>query len=258
MKGRNTVVSFVALIIILYFVGVPILVMMLTSIFGSVNDVVSVLVGLIPFGEGLANWAIHLVNNIFGLATSYPETQGYLSISYILCELSKSVFVIVIYKVLNILGFAILALSAKGRWNAMKKIALSVFNALLAACFAPMVINLAINQIQMAASNGTSVGSIVATIVSHILFIVVTGGAMAIFIVVLGYTVGQAILKVLVQNVLIDLFRLLLSYLCILIALMAIGSGMHSMLYGGVVMLIMIAVIFALIDYALDCLLPVD
>jgi hypothetical protein len=81
---------------------------------------------------------------------------------------------------------------------------------------------------------------------------------MAIFIVVLGYTVGQAILKVLVQNVLIDLFRLLLSYLCILIALMAIGSGMHSMLYGGVVMLIMIAVIFALIDYALDCLLPVD
>ncbi len=251
-RGNNSIISFIALLLILYFIGLPILIFWINTQAGSVDDMISILVDLFPFGNELVHMAIQVIGGIFDSAVSYHETKGYLTVSYVLGELSKAIFAMVVFEVLNFLGYGLMALNADGRWNNLKKMVVTAFNALIAACLSPWVMHLVLDQIQSASSNGMNGGAIISTVVSRILFFIVAGGGMAIAYLVLGMTIAEAIIAVLVKKVAVDFFRLMFSYLCILIALLGLESGNSGFLFCGAGMMLAVALIFAGIDLMLE------
>ena len=256
LRGRNSLISLIALMIILYFVALPLVFAVLCGIFGSAEGVILKVVEIFPFGEGILHLALSIASAIGGQVVSFPETQGYLTFSYVLGELAKGIFTIIIFELLNLLLYMVLGLTdGTGRWNGLKKTCVTVFDALLAACLAPLPIQFAMDQISILMANGQGLRQIAGNIISCIVYAVVAGGAIVFLYVVLGFTLAKAIAFILGKVVLIDFVRLLVSYTCILLILLFWYSGNYGMLIPACCGLLGISLLLAGIDLVISPLL---
>ena len=80
-KAKNSIISFVALAFLMYFIVFPIVMLMISDIFGSMNDLITNLIDLMPFGgfwyliavkivSGVCS-PIHTINNLDQAVTCY-------------------------------------------------------------------------------------------------------------------------------------------------------------------------------------------
>lgn len=248
-NGQNTFISFIALILIIYFIVLPLLFAILCNVFGSISELINKLAELIPFGEGILHLSIEIVSAITSQTVSYQETQGYLTFSYVLGELTKSVFTIIIFELLNIILFKVMGLDgSRGRWNKLKKICVTVVDALVAACFAPLLIQFVFGQVSTLMANGQFANQIAGNVISCILYSIVTGGTIVFVYIVFGISLAKAIGFVLGKIVMLDFVRLLCSYLCILLILLFWYTGHYWMMLSGCAGLLGIALLLAGIE----------
>ena len=107
-------------------------------------------------------------------------------------RIGEGIFTIIIFELLNLLLYMVLGLTdGTGRWNGLKKTCVTVFDALLAACLAPLPIQFAMDQISILMANGQGLRQIAGNIISCIVYAVVAGGAIVFLYVGTGIYVGE-------------------------------------------------------------------
>lgn len=245
-RGRNSIISFIALAILLYFLGLPTLALILRGIFGSIPSVISTVVSIIPFGEGIFYLAVQIYGAALGQIADTIDLGWSLTFSYLVEELVKGIFVALIFEALN--EGVVLVLGLKGEhgiWNVGKRIMVTVADALLAACFAPLIIDFAFEQVR-------HLGEVGAWAIRIILALIVIFGGIGVFALLKGLTLIWAVLYVAIKFLLLDAASLLISYLSVLVALLALEYGMPLLFLSGVSGLIGIGLIVAGISLALE------
>lgn len=251
----NSPVSFIALIIVLYLIVIPLIIAVLCGVFGSIPEVINKVVEFLPFGEGILHLTIGLFSALTSQAVSFQETQGYLSFTYVLGEMAKAMFTIIVFEALNRGLFFLLGLNEKGYWIRLKKVCVMVFNALLAPCLAPFLMNFVTDWLSQLVSSGQFSGRLAGNILFCVLFAVVAVAAIMIMQSWAGLGFGMSIAYVLGKTVVLDFIRLLCSYLCILLILLFWQTGNYGMMIPACGGLLGVALIFAGIDLMLDPLL---
>lgn len=248
-KGRNSIVSFVALVIILYFIGLPLLIAILSSYFGSVGDVMTTAVDLIPFGDVWYWVAVQIFNGLGGQAITYSSFNGNLTILYILQESEKTLFTTIIFEAMNLLLFTFLGLTeARGIWNKAKRVLITVMSALMAACFAPMLIEFIFNQMQ-------GMSQLASNLLTSFMTFILVGGGVAFFAALKGVTIVIALCYVGVKVILLGAAQLVSSYVCFLLILLAIQNGIPVFVVEGFILLLMFAVCLSGINLMLESVL---
>jgi|GEM_PF-4150848 len=237
-RGRNSILSFVAMAFILYFIGLPLVIAVLMDYFGSVGEIITNVIDLIPFGKPYYELAVQLVNSLGGQVVSYINMTGYLTIGYLIGELAKGLYTVIIFEALN-LGVCMLLglvdtdgkINPEGFWNRAKCLLITAINALIAACLAPLPLNYIF-------SNLHTLGGIWSSIVSLLLSIVLVGGGIAFFVFLCSLSIGMAIAYVLIKFFLIGACRISVSYLAILVILIGWQNGLVLLTANGVILLL--------------------
>lgn len=247
-RGRNSVLSFVAMAFLLYFIGLPLVIAVLMDYFGSVGEIITNVIDLIPFGKPYYEFAVQLVNSLGGQVVSYINSTGYLTIGYIIGELAKGLFTVIIFEALN-LGVCILLgfvdvhgkINPKGIWNRAKCLLITVISALIAACLSPLPLNYIF-------SNLHSLGGVLASIVSLALSVILVGGGVAFFVFLSSLSIGMAIAYVLIKFFLIGACRISVSYLAILVILIGWQNGLFLLSVSGMALLFTIGLMLGGIE----------
>lgn len=251
----NSPVSFIALIIVLYLIVIPLIIAILCGVFGSISEVINKAADLLPFGEGVLHLTIGLFSALTSQIVSFQETQGYLSFTYVLGEMTKAMFTIIVFEVLNKGMFYILGLNEKGYWIRLKRVCVMVFNALLAPCLAPFPMNFVTDWFSQMVSSGQFSSRLAGNILFCVLFAVVAVVAILIMNLWTGMEIETAVAYVVGKTVVLDFIRLLLSYMCIFLILLFWQTGNYGMMIPACGGLLGVALIFAGIDLMLEPLL---
>lgn len=247
-KAHNSILSFVSLAFLLYFVGLPIIIAALMSYFGSIAEVITNVIDLIPFGKTYYWLSLQIINALGGQISTYIGMNGYLSISYILEELAKGLLTAILFEAMNYALPAIMGLNEPhGIWNKAKLILITVANALIAACLSPLPLNYIF-------SNINSLGIVGTSIISSLLSFILVGGGTAFFVFLNNFNIGTAIVYVLTKFIVMSTFRLSVSYLSILIILIGWQNGLFGLMASGVAGLLSVALILGGIELMLDSL----
>lgn len=239
-RGRNSMLSFVAMAFLLYFIGLPLVIAVLMDYFGSVGEIITNVIDLIPFGKPYYEFAVQLVNSLGGQVVSYMNFTGYLTIGYIIGELAKGLFTVIIFEALN-LGVCMLLgfvdsdgrINPEGFWNRAKCLLITAINALIAACLSPLPLNYIF-------SNLHSLGGVWSSIVSLVLSAVLVGGGVAFFVFLSSLSIGMAIAYVLIKFFLLGACRISVSYLAILVILIGWQNGLVLLTANGVLLLLVV------------------
>ena len=239
-RGRNSMLSFVAMAFLLYFIGLPLVIAVLMDYFGSVGEIITNVIDLIPFGKPYYEFAVQLVNSLGGQVVSYMNFTGYLTIGYIIGELAKGLFTVIIFEALN-LGVCMLLgfvdsdgrINPEGFWNRAKCLLITAINALIAACLSPLPLNYIF-------SNLHSLGGVWSSIVSLVLSAVLVGGGVAFFVFLRSLSIGMAIAYVLIKFFLLGACRISVSYLAILVILIGWQNGLVLLTANGVLLLLVV------------------
>ncbi|MCQ2510882.1 MAG: hypothetical protein MJ116_10520 [Lachnospiraceae bacterium] len=247
-----TINSFVALAILLYFIGLPLIMAALLEHFGSVGEIITNMIDLIPFGKTYYEFAVQIVNSLSGQVVNYNHFDDYLTIGYIIGELAKGLFTVIMFEALN-LGCSIFLglvdpksakIDPRGIWNKAKYVLITAINALLAACLSPLPMNYIFSIMH-------SLGSVGSGIVSFLLSVVLVGGGVAFFVFLNSLSVGKAIAYVLIKFFLIGACRTSVSYLAILAILLGWQNGLYRLLASGVTLFFTIALLLGGIEMAI-------
>ena len=75
-RGRNSILSFVAMAFLLYFIGLPLVIAVLMDYFGSVGEIITNVIDLIPFGKPYYEFAVQIVNSLGGQVVGYMNLNG--------------------------------------------------------------------------------------------------------------------------------------------------------------------------------------
>lgn len=247
-KAHNSILSFIALAFLLYFVGLPLIIAALINYFGSISEVITNVIDLIPFGKAYYWFSLQIINALGGQISAYTGMNGYLSISYILEELAKGLFTAILFESMNYALPAIMGLNEPyGIWNKAKLLLITVANALIAACLSPLPLNYIF-------SNISSLGIVGTSIISSLLSFILVGGGIAFFVFLNSFNIGTAITYVLTKFIVMSTFRLSVSYLSILIILIGWQNGLFGLMASGVAGLLGVALILGGIELMLDSL----
>lgn len=245
-KAHNSIISFIALAFLLYFVGLPIVIAVLTSYFGSIAEVITSVVDLIPFGKTYLWLTVQIMNALGGQIVGYAGIGGALTLAYVMQELAKGLFTVIIFEALNLGVAGLMGLTeAKGFWNKAKLLLITVMNALVAACLAPLPLNYIFSQFG-------SLENIISGIISFLLSGILLGGGIAFFLFLKNLTIGVAVCYVLMKFVLMSTVRLSVSYLCILLILLGIQNGLFGLIVSGSSGLLGIALLLGGIELMID------
>lgn len=251
-QANNSWVSFVALVVLTYFLFLPLLGMILNKRFGSVADVIIAVIGLIPFGNILHG----LASELWELILSFVN-QGVLSFNlyffnetfnmqYVTLETCKSLATIMLFEPLkrilcNFMGLT----SVSGYWNKLKKAVVISTCALIAACCSPWIFDFFGSQISRMQNAMTA---LLTTI-----FTLVMGGSIAVFALIGGLSAVVFLLMVVVIG---GVIQIAASYILIFILLFAIESGNIFLGTVSIVGLIMTAIIIGLVSVLMEPLGP--
>ena len=97
----NSPLSFIALILVLYIFVLPLIIAVLCGYFGSISEVINKVIDLLPFGEGIFKIAAALFSSLTSQVVSFQQVQGYLTFTYVMGEVIKGMFTIIVFEVLN-------------------------------------------------------------------------------------------------------------------------------------------------------------
>ncbi len=245
-RAHNSIISFVALAMILYFVGLPLFVALLSNVFGSKGDVITNMIGVIPFGKTYYEISIQLLGAIGGQVVSSAEAGSSLKLSYLLGELAEELFIIIIFEALNLAAYTVMGLKGeKGRWNIAKKMLVSVINALAAACICPFLLDYITDSFD-------SIGTAASGIISAFISVILLGGGTFFFSALFGIGVGAALLFVLIRFLLMGAVRLAISYISLFLLILGWQSGAFYQIAGGISGLLGIALLLGGIELAID------
>lgn len=222
-RGRNSFLSFIVLLIVIYLIGLPVLL----ATRGSAADLIGDMADLIPFGSFVLQISVKLLSKFVQVNPSYLSILPLFTFANFLEELAKGLFTVILFEALNLLGGLMLGVwNPEGRWNRMKKLALSVLNALLAAAFAPWLIRVVLDNIKQA-------GGLMTAVVSGVLALVLLGGGAAFFAAMLGISASMALLYVIIKFGLIACIELFLVYFFIYSVLLVWETGAYWALLTG-------------------------
>lgn len=250
-KAQNSVLSFVTTALFAYVIGLPLVIALLMSFFGSIGEIITQVVSLIPFGESFFAITIQIINTITGQAISY-NTADYLSWSYIFGELAKGLFTVIIFEALKLLicipmGF----MDEKGKikpegfWNKGKYLLVVAICSLVAACLAPLPINYILDNLQ-------SLGSFWAGMISSLVSAVLVGGGIFFFMFLKSISLGIAIAYVLVKYLLVDACSIAVSYVMILAILIGLQKGFFLLTAESMGMLLALSIMLSALDMLFD------
>lgn len=251
-RRQNSILSFVAMAFLLYFVGLPLIIAILMEYFGSVDEIIINVVGLIPFGQQYYELAIQFINSLSGQVVSYVHMTNSFTIGYMMGELAKELFTVIIFEALN-LGVGILLgftydggkISPQGFWNRAKYILATAVNALIAACLSPIPLNYIF-------SNLSSLGNIGAGVISFLISAVLVSGGIAFFVFLSSLSIGMAIGYVFIKFFLMGACRISVSYLAILMILIGWKEGVFFLSAGGVTALLALGIMLGAIEMMLQ------
>lgn len=232
-KGRNSILSFVAMVFLLYFIVLPLVIAVLMDYFGTVGEIITNIIDLIPFGKPYYEFAVQFVNSLGGQIVSYIDMTEDMSVGYLFRELAKGLFTVIIFEALN-WGSCILfgfldengRINPRGFWNRGKYLLISLVNALFSACLAPLPLNYIFSNLHI-------LGTIWANIVSFLLSAILVGGGIAFFMFLFGLNIGMAITYVFLKFFLIGACRISISYLAILVTLICWQNGLFFLSASG-------------------------
>lgn len=231
-RGKNSIVSFVAMAFLLYFIGLPLVIAALLDYFGSIEEIIINTIDLIPFGESYYAISVQIVNSIGGQISNYIQLDDYLSFEYIIEELAKDLFTVIIFEALHSGVCTLLGLvDAEGIWNKAKYILITIINALIAACLSPIPLNFIF-------SNLDSLEKIGSTIVSLLLSVVLVGGGVAFFVFFRSLSIGGAIVYVFVKFMAMGVCRISISYFAIFVVLIGWQNGLSLLWASGALLLL--------------------
>ena len=245
-KSKNSIISFVALAFLMYFIALPIIISVLTEHFGSVEAVILDIIDLVPFGRPCYWFAVKFAAMFRGQMIAGTQVSQNFTISYFFQELTKALFTAVIFEALNLaLCGAMGIVKPEGRWNKAKKMLVTVFDALLAACLAPIPINYILNNL-------SSLSNVFAGLITGTVPAILMIGGTFFFKYALGLSIGIAVFYMLIKHILMDLVRLFASYVCLFFILIGLQEGSFVWVTGGGICLLLLALILAAIDLMLD------
>lgn len=247
-RGRNSILSFVAMAFLLYFIGLPLVIAVLMDYFGSPGEIITNVIDIIPFGKTYYEFAVQIVNSLGGQIVGYVNLNGHLTIGYVIGELAKGLFTVIIFEALNlgvctILGFVDSdgKINPEGIWNRAKCLLITAIDALVAACLAPIPLNYIF-------SNLHSLGGVWSGIISFLLSVVLVGGGVGFFVFLNSLSIGMAIAYVVIKFFLIGACRISVSYLAILVILIGWQNGLYLLSTEGAALLLMIGLLLGGIE----------
>ncbi len=250
-EKRFPIFKFVALALLLYYFGGPLIMAVLTGIFGPVPEIINKMVDLIPFGESYYAIAIQVVNSILGEATS-NNIKEYFTISYVLQNLAKELFTVVIFEAATLSACIVLGLAdsrgnlnPKGAWEKIEYYLITVIIALASACLAPIPLEGVIF------SRFHTLESSWQSIISLILSVVLVGGGIAFFLFLYSFSIGKAIAFVFIKFLLLGTFRISVCYLAILVYLIGEENRLFLLSAGGVTSLLALGIMLVGIEMVL-------
>lgn len=243
----NNFGSLFALIMFLLILYMVFIIPLMDSL-GGMGEIITDLVELFPFGEASYAVAIGIINAIAGQGINYASIQGVFSFAYLMQELLEGIFTVIIYEASNLAMTRLMDLddpNVRGIWNAAKRVVLSAGLAILAACFAPALINYIFSGM-----GAMSIGW--KTVISSLVSIILVGGGIGFFLFLYSLTLGAALGYVLIKFLLTGGARLFVSYVCIFIFCIGIHLGLFSMIFGGFSSLLVITLLLAGIEKMID------
>lgn len=244
--GKNSILSLIALVFLLYFIVLPIVIAAAVGYFGSMAAVITAVVDLIPFGKQFYGLSIQIINAIGGQVVGYMDFSGKFSLPYFMGELAKGLLTAIIFEALNYATTTFMGVKdPEGRWNVMKKMLISVTNALIAACLAPLPLNYLLAQMPTAGFAASAIGA-------GLLAAVLIVGGVAIFTLIKPLSIASALLWVLLKLVAMSFIRLAFSYVAILFILVGWQNGLYGMAASGLAGLVGIALLLAGIEMMLE------
>lgn len=182
-QGSNSIISFLALVFLTYFLFLPVVLLILMKYFGSPGEILLSIADKIPFGEQTKE----IVEVIWAFVVSFGSQAFTLtsirdiSISYVLQEMLKELAVLMVFEPLKIVLCSFLGLvHASGHWNKTKKALVISVCALIATVFAPIPINMFQEQIQYLSNNASNWLLATETVL-------MTAGGMAVFALIGGW-----------------------------------------------------------------------
>lgn len=238
--------SLVATLVILYFLFCCV-VLPLIDWLGGFWEILADIVEVIPFGEAWYWVALQIVSALTGQTAQNIAISGGLTFQYMISELAQGLFTVILYEASTTFLFGIMGLNDKGRWIKSKKLAVKMGMAVICACFAPGLINFIFSNL-----SNMSIGwqIFIPTLVS----IILTGGGFVFFMLLLGLTVGQALIYVILKFILLGTVRLIGTYVFMMICLIGIQTHAFGMLAGGAAGFIVIVILMVGIELMADSL----
>lgn len=249
----NNFGSLFALIMLLLILYTVILAPLIDSL-GGMGEIITDLVELFPFGEVSYRLAIEIINAVAGQGVNYASIHGVFSFSYVMQELLEGIFTVIIYEALTLALTKLMQLDdpdVRGIWNSLKRMVLSVGVAILAACFAPALINSIFSNMG-SLSNGWK------TAISSLMSIILMGGGISFFLFLYSLTFGTALGYVLLKFLAIGALRLTGSYICIFIFCLGIKNGMFSLIFAGSSGLLGLTLVLAGIELMISSAFNID
>lgn len=213
-QGSNSIISFVALVLLTYFLFLPLIGLILSSYLGSPIEIFMGVLDKIPFGMIIGDFAETIWKYIFSFGKQQFQLYSVqqINIQYVIQETLKECSVLIIFEPLKNLCCDFMGLSnATGHWNKMKKAVVISACALVSAVFAPIPISFFETQLQ-------SLSQTTANWFLALETLLVSSGVVAVFA-LLG---GAVLLGVILGLLLAGALQITMSYLFLLFLLKAI------------------------------------
>ncbi len=248
-KAKNSIISFVALAFLMYFIVFPIVMLMISDIFGSMNDLITNLIDLMPFGGFWYLIAVKIVSGVLSPIHTINNLGQAVSFYYILSELMKAMISSIIFEAMKLLTDITMGLKgSKGIWNKAKLWLMYLVNGLVSAYLAPFLITYILSQLGGYNSLAARLFTIVPVgiiVIGGILFFKVTSTAAS-------YTIGKSIVYVCAKFFCLNMMQLFATYILAFVVLIAADMGAFQLVSVGMVALFLIAILLCSIDAMLD------
>lgn len=251
-RRQNTIMSFVAMAFILYFIALPLIMAAFLDYFGSVEEIITNVIELIPFGETYFALTIQFVNSISGRIVSYIDMTEYFTMNYLMEELAKGLFTIIIFEALKLAVCWVVGfvdgdgkIKPEGVWNKAKYLLITVSVALIAACFAPFLLNYIFSNLYL-------LGKIWSVVISLLVSVILVGGGITFFLFLLGLSIAKTIIYVIMKFFVIGVCRISCSYVAILFILICWQQHLILLSASGMTALFVIGLMLGEVEMIVD------
>lgn len=254
MLSRNSPVSFVALLIISYFIiGITLASAAALSGAGTVLDMLLGILEVLPFGEFFFRITAQIISSLMQTTAISVDVlvNGTISSGNLIAhDWIKETCKLILAAGFNAALYAflemVMGLSERGFWILMKRVVVMMLSAYLAAFAAAMALEAVYSQIGSQASGWQAV-------VSGLIAAISVGGVFAIMCILFlnGGSIVSFIIYFLLRYVLLGIMRVGIAYIGILFILIMVQSGNLVNLIAGQGALFVILIMLVGIDLLL-------